>query len=396
MQFDRRRMRRHSHIRPIWGVIILVLLVIVLNRPAPALSSTDPSVAVNEAAMKLVQFCIDPKTGLDEHAVTVLLDHVLSPKQTKEYTLPKSLDSTGAYYEFDTKTTFPRFMEYSYNPLIPPVVTRPSSVRYSIWTTPRSETQKLPLSWKAIPPGGAPVIIQGQQQESDTPDLNTGAYHEYNLKRTLITVNYKGRQALISVSKQINLSNVGKKGIITGNDNSWNYYYSGEPGTMRMGLGWVKSYIYDFFSIGVYLETDTASSVVRTGVFQWLRAGWSGMNFVKSNHILDGMKKRYAHDFKLTLESARLPSPSQLISVYQGLSNLPADELIGKYSTLQQALRSLAAQNGKITKSEGEEKGSFANTPKEQMLQELMLEYLRNVFGKPAVGGKQIFWQAPS
>jgi len=103
-------------------------------------------------------------------------------------------------------------------------------------------------------------------------------YHEYTLRRTLITVNYKGRQALVSVTKQINLSNVGKKGLILGNDASWDYYYTGEPGTTRMGLGWVKSYIYDFFSIGVYLETDTGSSVVRSGVFQWLRAGWSGLN----------------------------------------------------------------------------------------------------------------------
>ena len=74
------------------------------------------------------------------------------------------------------------------------------------------------------------------QRESDTPDLNTGVYHEYDLKRTLILLNHKGRQVLVSLSKQIDKSDVGKKGIILGNDNDWNYYYSGEPGFTRPAL----------------------------------------------------------------------------------------------------------------------------------------------------------------
>ena len=375
-------------------MLMLLMLLILLHKPIAGLSSTDPSVPINEAAMKLVEFCIDPEVGLDEHAITVLVDHVLSPKQTREYALPKLLDSNGAYVEFDTKTTFPRFIEYSYNPLIPPVITRPSSLRYAIWSTPRSETQKLPASWEQVPPGGAPIVIQGMQKESDTPNLDTGVYHEYNLKRTLILVNYKGRQVLISISKQTDTSSVGKKGIILGKDEDWNYYYSGEPGTMTTGLGWAKSYIYDFVSIGVYLETGTASSTVRSGVFQWLRAGWLGINFVKSTHILNGMR-RFARDFRITLESARLPAPLQIISVYQGLSNIPPDDLIGKYAALQQALRSLAMRSGKISKSGGEKQGSFVNTPKEQMLQELMLQYLKGALGKPTVLEKQSFLQRP-
>jgi hypothetical protein len=360
------------------------MLLTLLYEPGAALSSTDPPASINEAAMKLVQFCIDPKGGPDEHAIAVLVDHVLGPKQTTAYALPKSLDSTGAYYEFDTKIAFPKFIEYSYNPLVPPVITRPSSLRYSIWTAPRGETQKLPATWKPVPSGGPPLVIHGVQQESDTPDLNTGVYHEYNLKRTLILVNHKGRQVMISVSKQVDKSNVGKKGIILGNDTGWNYYYSGEPGTPTTGLGWVKSYIYDFFSIGVYLETGGSSPTVRSGVYQWLRAGWSGINFVKSNHILEGLK-RFSRDFRLTLESGRLPAPSQMTSVYQGLSNMPADDLIGKYTAMQQAIRSLAIQNGKISKSAAEERVSFANTPKEQMVQELMLEYLKTALGKPTL-----------
>ena len=375
----------HIYFRPVAARILLALLLILLHQPVVASSPTDDLSLITDAAMKLVQFCIEPKVGLDEQAVATLVDHVLSSKQDREYALPKSLECTGAYYEFDTKIAFPRFIEYSYNPLIPAVITRPSSLRYSSWTAPRGETQKVPNSWKPAPPSGVPVVIQSTQHESDTPDLNSGVYHEYNLKRTLILLNHKGRQAMLSVSKQIGTSNVGKKGVILGDDSDWNYYYSGQPGTPMTGLGWVKSYIYDYFSIGVYAESSTAPSMVRTGVFQWLRAGWTGINFVKPSHILRGLK-RFARDSRLILESPRLPAPNQMISTYEGLLNMPAGDLIKKYAALQQAQLSLAIQLGKISKSEGEEQLSFANTPKDQMIEELMLEYLKTALGKDSKG----------
>jgi hypothetical protein len=382
-------MKQHICIRRISGIIVVGLLLILLHQPVAALSPTDVSGPVNDAAMKLVQFCIEPRTGLDEQAAATLVDYVLSSKQSREHGLPKSLQATGAYYEFDTKVTFPRFMEYSYNPSIPSAVTRPSSLRYSIWATPSGEAQALPHTWKPVPPGGAPVVVHGMQRESDTPDLNTGVYHEYDLKRTLILLNHKGRQALVSVSKQISKSGVGEKGVILGNDHDWNYYYSGEPGSTITGLGWAKSYIYDYFSIGVYVESGAASAVVRTGAFQWLRAGWSGINFVKSNHILAGMK-RFARDSRTILESPRLPAPNQMVSVYQRLSNLSAGDLIKKYAALHQAQRASAIQTGKIGGSKGEEPVSFANTPREEMVEVLMVEYLKLALGKPTQLGKQL------
>jgi hypothetical protein len=368
--------------------LVVVILITLLHKQVAALTSVDVSDPVNDAAMKLVQFCNDPKTGFDEQSVAVLVDYVLSPKQSKEYALPKSMDSTGVYYEFDTKISFSRFIEYSYNPLIPPVITRPSSLRYSIWNANKDEARKLPSNWKLISPGGAPVIIHGIQHESDTPDLNTGIYHEYDLKRTFILLNYKGRQVMVSISKQISRSNVGKKGIILGNDNGWSYYYSGEPGSATTGLGWVKTYIYDLFSVGIYVEPGNAPVMVRSGVFQWLRAGWSGINFVKPKHILEGLK-RFSRDCRMNLESPRMPAPDRIISVYEWLSNMPADDLNRKYAALQQGQLSSAIQTGKISKSDADNKTSFAGMQKEQMLQELMLEYIKMIFGKQTLLGKR-------
>jgi hypothetical protein len=374
----------------ICGYLVIAMFLTLLHQPVMAISPAEASGPVNDAAAKLVQFCLEPKVGLDEQAVATLVDYVLSSKQDREHSLPKSLDSTGAYYEFDTKITFLRFLEYSYNPLIPAAVTRPSSQRYSFWTTPRGETQKLPTVWKPVALAEAPVVIHSMQRESDTPDLNTGVYHEYDLKRTLILLNHKGRQVLVSVSKQIDKSGVGKKGVILGDDIDWNYYYSGEPGTPKTGLGWVKSYIYDFFSIGVYVESNTSPVIVRSGFFQWLRAGWSGINFVKPNHIIGGLK-RFARDSRMVLESPHLPSSSQLVSVYQWLSNMPSEDLIQKYTALQHAQRSSAVRLGKIAQSGSSEQTSVADTPKRQMVEELMLEYVKMTLGKSALVGKQFF-----
>lgn len=359
------------------------------GKPALALSPSEAANPVPAAAMNLVQFCIDPKASLDLQAVASLADYVLEPKQKKELALPKFQDCTGAYYEFDTKITFPRFLEYSYNAQIPSILTRPSSLRYSLWTGQIGESQKLPTSWNLTQRSDKPIIIRGFQHDSNTPDLTTGVYHEYDLKRTLIMFNHKGRQVLISISKQLNKSDVGKKGVIVGNDDDWNYYYSNKPGSTKAGLGWVKSYIYDYFSVGIYVESSSSPTMVRAGVFQWLRAGWSGINFVQSSHIITGMK-RFSHNAKSILESPNLPSPTQMSSVYQRLSALSANDLTKKYSELQQSQKSSAIRSGKIDPSEAGELASCQPAAKEQMIEELMLEYLKIVLGKPSLMEKNV------
>jgi hypothetical protein len=379
-------MKRQDGFRQISNWILFGLMLIMANQPLAAYSFDETPGHVSDAAMQLVQFCMDPKAGLDERAVATLVDYVLSVKQSREYALPKAEKCQGAYYEFDTRITFPRFMEYSYNGLIPATITRASSLRYSVWSSSRRETQKLPVSWKPLPPAASPVIIRGMQHDSDTPDATTGVYHEYDLERTLVLVNYKGRQVLLSLSKQISTSGVGKKGVILGNDTDWTYYYSGDTGTPKTGLGWVKSYIYDYFSVGVYVETGAATTMVRSGLFQWLRAGWSGINFVKTNHILEGMK-RFAYSSRAVLESPRLPAPNEMISVYQWLAIMPASDLQEKYAALQHALRSSAIQAGKAGKSGSDGQPSLSGVPREQMVEELMLEYLKLALGKPTLVG---------
>ena len=368
----------------------ILLLIFSQIQPAWAVSLSDSSHPVPSAVMKLVAFCTNPKTGLDTQAIDTIIDYVLEPKPIREGALPKFEDTTGAYYEYDTRINFPAFLQYSYNSKIPSTLLSPSSLRYSVWKDLPGEAQKLPGAWKSIAPSGKPVVIFGLERDCITPDLTTGIYYEYNLKRTLILLNHKGRQVLISISKQIDQSDVGKKGFILANDEDWHYYYSGEPGVAKPGLGWVKSYIYSFFSVGVYADFGSSPAMTRTGVFQWLRAGWSGMNFVKPEHVIKGMK-RHAKNLNTILESPRLPAPSQVIAAYQELSTLPHNDLALKYAALQQARQGLAVRNGKIATSDTKKTDPDAHAPKEQIIEELMQEYLKIALGKASLVGKKIF-----
>lgn len=374
--------RRIMQGRMVMLVVALALILALVNRPAAASTQAEAaSDTVQEAALQMVKACVDQRTPVDERALATLADYAISSKQTRQFALTKSQGCPGAFLELDTRVTFPRFMEYAYNPSVPAAATRPSSLRYSIWMNPKGGRSVLPGNWRPIPRSGAPLIIYGMQREADSPDIHTGVYHEYDLKRLLVFMNHKGHQVLISVSKQIKTSNVGKKGFTLGNDSDWSYYYSDEPGTTKRGMGWAKSYIYDYFSVGVYVEPAPGQPVVRSAVFQWLRAGWSGMNFVKSSHILNGLR-RFAQGFNGVLESPRLPASAQLASAYQSLLQLSTTDLLFKYSLLQQSLRSSAIKMGKMANDEPADSKSFAHLSKEQMAEELMVDYIRAALGK--------------
>jgi len=365
-------------------VLIISLLTALMHQQAKAgVSPLNSDGPVPLAAMKLVSFCNNPKAGLDLQAVNTLVDYVLEPKPHKEAALPKLQDATGAYFESDIRISFADFLNYSYNSTIPSAVTSPSSLRYSRLLSSPGNTKKTPGNWTPPLPGGSPVIINETLRNGNTPDQTTGVYYEYDVKRVLILLNHKGRQVLITISKQVDVSDVGKKGFILGSDDDWNYYYSGEPGSAKPGLGWVKSYIYNFFSVGVYINSGSSPAMVRSGFFQWIRAGWSGVNFVQPHHVIKGMK-RHDRNYRAILESPNLPASSEITSAYRRLSALPQSDLTKRYAVLQQARQSLALQRGKIKADDIKKHNDYFNVPREQIIEELMVEYLKLALGKPS------------
>lgn len=380
--------RRNINDLPLSGLVGMILLLVLFGqRTVLATPVSGNSPEISEVAMKFAHLAVNPQSGFDSIAAAALVDYVLQLKPARESGLPAYKKATGAYYEFDTRINFFDFLQYSYTRQVPSVLKSPSSLRYSLWNDRQGKMQKLPLKWKPVLPNSKPQIIRGLQHDAITPDITTGIYYEYDLDRMLIHLNHNGKQAMIAVAKQIDCSDVGRKGFILGNDDDWNYYYSGETGSAKAGLGWVKSYVYDYFSVTVYVETGASPATVRTGVFQWIKAGWSGINFVQTEHVLKGIK-RYARNSKTILESRKLPEPQQVATIYQNFSSLPQSALHEKYLALQAARQALAVRFGKI-KTSDVKNASAGAVLKEQMIEELMLEYLKIALGKPSLLGNQ-------
>jgi hypothetical protein len=242
------------------------------------------------------------------------------------------------------------------------------------------------------------VVISGVEYETTTPDVNSGAYYQYEQDRTLIFYRHKGANVFLSLTKQNGISEVGQKGIVLGDDEDWNYFYSGEIGLTKMpvlgnrvkvpGLNKIESYMYDSYSILIYYEPNPGEPLVKCGVFKWVNAGWKNVNMVKEKHVYKGIM-RYAESFKSVIESPFLPSSFDIANVLSSIERLDIKSL---RNTVRVYLKKLEQK----CKTEGLEPGDmFINLVKsenyiKQMTKKelqsiLALEYMKGVLQKDQV-----------
>jgi len=241
----------------------------------------------------------------------------------------------SAYHEFDIHRPLSQILQLTYSPEIPTVVTMPASIRLSHWTDIDTPEHSLPKLWETLPVPKEPQLFTGVEHIVNSPDQHSGAYFEYDLYRTLILMKHEGHPVLISLSKQKDVSDVGKKGVIVGADDNWDYLYTGQAGVNYAGLGWVKSYMYDSYSVSFYIETDAALPTVRFGVFKWMRAGWAGINLARPPHISRGLE-RFAKSFKTVLENPRLDDVAAVSRDFANIKSLSIEEqqkIIAEYLT---------------------------------------------------------------
>jgi hypothetical protein len=279
------------------------------------------------------------ETSFDTQKVSALLDFVVSPQGNDANLDPGNReDATGAYFFSDVKAPLSKVIKYAYNPKIPAYVTLPSVIRFGGWQV--KPTGPYDNLWEKVGNVKEPLIIRGVEYEEITPDLTTGAYYRYDMDRFMVLLNHRGKDFFISVTGQKKPSTVGRKGAIIGPDTDWNYYYSGQKGLTKAGLGWVSSYMYDAFSVSILFETGTSKSQTRYVTFKWLRAGWGGINMVRRDNILEGCR-RFALGFKKILESPQLPEAEQLISTYARIKSLSDQELIARLQPIGKGLKIL-------------------------------------------------------
>jgi len=218
-----------------------------------------------------------------------------------------------------------------------------------------------------------------------TPDLTSGAYYAYKSFQTVLRFKHRQRKVLVTVARQADVSVVGKKGYILGDDNDWDYYYTGKKGLTLPALGWVRSYMYDSSGINIYYETDPGAPRVRCAMFKWLRAGWSKINMVQKKHIYLGLK-RFAVPFKEILEYPRLPSVATMEEDFSRITALSDTALKSKMKIYSQILEKRYNSGKKPTKKWiprlFENKNHWLELSREEMESAMVIEYMKYILGK--------------
>jgi len=369
-------------------VFIAAVLSVYLFSPIPAMSAKVlketkvPDALIPELDHLLTLASPDSKNTFDLRRIEKVLDFVASPKSSSAlYYADKKLGANSVYYEFDIQSDLNHILRYAFNPEIPSYTYMPSSVRLSYWSEVNGHKQPLSKLWDSLPNPDSSVIVKVVEHIETTPDLFSGAYYRYDMDKTLILCNYLGRNLLISISKQKDKSDVGRKGLILGKDEDWNYFYSGQKGLTKSGIGWAKSNIYDSFSVSFYYEVNEKSPMVRCGIFKWLRAGWANLNLVKKKHIHKGLE-RSSKDFKAILENPSLPQASELARIFSNYNKLSHDDLRKKVKPHFRVLESLIDKEKPRFKSFAEliKNDRYLNQMTGQEMQAiLVLEYVKSL-----------------
>jgi hypothetical protein len=328
-------------------------------------------------------------TNIDTGVIEEAIEFVLKSKDKNTLYFPGNRTNiASAYHEFDIHKDLKHVLNIGFNPGIPPFILSPSSIRLAYWTEVNGKKQLPPDLSSMLSRLDHPIMVTGVEHEEITPDLNTGAYYGYDLNRTLILLKYQGHPALISISKQKNVSDVGKKGVVLGKDDNWDYFYSGQNGLNKPGLGWVNSYMYDSYTISIFIERDGPGHLVHCGIFKWLRAGWADMNMVQNQHIYRGLQ-RYTDTVKGILEYPSLPEPDKMAEIFSMIKTFSADELrdkIRNYITLlSQKYKEDASSGGKLIAETIKDNSYLSQLNQYQMQSVLAVEYIKFLMGKNTI-----------
>jgi hypothetical protein len=360
-------------------------LLLMLGVIYPTLGQTEQKVPDQvypdlEYVLSLVQSSAD----LEPEQLSELIKFVSSMPAESGMKLKERKGASGAFYTFTVKGDLVDVLDYVYNPDIPLYVTMPSSLRQHEWLTTQviDKLRDLP---RLVESAGDIRLLRGRDREAITPDTNTGGYYSYDQDRVVTLLPGPKGPVLISVSSQNDISEVGKKGCIVGDDKDWNYLYSNETGLNKTGLGWVDSYMYYAHSVLIYV-VDSDSNEISVGSFKWLNAGWATMNMVKSSHILEGIK-RFASDFKAVMEAPDLPGAQVLADKYRELQHTSEQGLRQMVSPYLEALTSSGASG--LDSSFFERLISSGKYLKqmshEELIKVLLLEYVKGSIGKKSL-----------
>ena len=330
-------------------LILLLCLSLFLQAHASGEAEQDPEDLIPAFDNLLSLTKNGSQTPLDAGLVEMLLNFVASSKNLgKSLSLGKRQGGASDYYEFKIDRPLKEVLKVVFSKDIPSYIMAPSTLRLSYWIEANGQKQPLELNPDILEASSEPVVMRGLEFLENTPDLNSGAYYSYKLDRAFIFTRHRGNRVLISTSDQRDRSSVGKKALILGSDDNWNYLYTGEKGCTLAGLGWTRSFMYHSSAIIVYYESLDPYPQVKYAIFKWLRAGWSGFNFVKPHYVRKGAK-RYAKAFKEIIESPYLQDVSGFSETFRKIKNLSTEELRRKAGLYFRELRDRHHEDNRLS-----------------------------------------------
>ena len=319
---------------------------------------------------------------LDQTRLAALIEFVDAMPAGTSLDLRPRNEMAGVFHVFQINSSFDNLLGYVYNPDIPPYVTKPSSLQSHHTLTPEfaAELRRLVNGAEAPP---SPLVLRGEENETITPDTNTGSYYSYTQNKLFALLSDTSNPVLVSASLQDKISDVGRRGCIVGNDGNWDYLFSEKTGLNTLGLGWVQSYMYGAYAVMLYLP-NPGNGTIKTAVFKWLDAGWQKINMVKAHHIRGGIE-RFAASMKSVLESPDLPEISEIIDKHKELQQKDEEELRQLVAPYLESIGSAKDARScpshfisSITSGEYLEK-----MESEELIRILLLEYIKTHIGDP-------------
>lgn len=383
-------------------ILLFFLATCFLNMGLPNCGRADSPLQlppeVETGLTHLIALCASAKNAPDPDLkkISPVVGFISRAPDMAAYTPEERGNTKGSFIAFSIDRPLPDIIRYAYNRQIPEGAINPSSINYAYWKELPKNGEVLPDVWKALNGISHPVVARGVMREAISPDVHTGAYYEYDLQRAFLIYRQDGKRVVVSLSNQLGDSEVGRKGYIVGQDQDWNYLYTQDQGLNRTGLGWVKSRIYSFTSVCFYIEDEARPGSVKIGVFQWLAAGWIGLNLVDSCHIHTGLL-RYAQQFKSMMESDKMPDPQTLEHVYTALKKTQDCLLRQKALDVTRYIKLKAEQDdalkGKSAIRKMNVRAYVARLDKDRLISMLMREFVKYSLGK-ATPLKPGFWLA--
>lgn len=380
----------HTTMQPrfVFTIVAAILLFLTVSPTAASKGASIPADVQPSLKYLLELSKNDNGVDLDVGRIEPFLAFIMSAKQPDTiYSADDSFGAPSAYNDFTINTELDRLTGYVLDADIPSCTLWPSSLRMTRWTEVDGGFEQLDRLIAASSGMNASFAVSGKERVTITPDQHSGGYYSYDVDKTVIYSPYKNGKLLISVYRQQGPSEVGKKGMVLGEDHNWDYLYFNEKGLNLMGLGWVKSYMYDSFSVCTYYQPDQDTPFVKYGSVSWVNAGWSGINMVKPKHIHKGLV-RVADAFKTVIEDPDLPDPIILAEAFSKSRDLPTPTLkryVGEYFC---GLEERIAASDTLRKTI--HKDFNGRTMVEQMTRDelyatLALDYLKKILGRDAV-----------